>query len=220
MAQVRALLAAGRRSVDIGCMQVNLLHHPDAFSGPEEGFDPAASVRYAIRFLKSLHARSGSWGRRSPTIIRPTGCAAPPITARWCWPGSAPPGPQAGSGAAARGGRALRRRAAAGAGHAARRAKAAAGLSTGTALGPLHADWKQPARKNCPGSKRLQNTFITAVPASLEVFQWMKPIPGAHRTVAAATPGEFFPGGTGVRGTGTVPRLAVILDLKVEILKR
>jgi soluble lytic murein transglycosylase-like protein len=61
--QVRALLAAGRRSIDIGCMQVNLLHHPDAFSGPEEGFDPAASVRYAIRFLKSLYARSGSWGQ-------------------------------------------------------------------------------------------------------------------------------------------------------------
>ena len=63
VAQVRALLGAGRRSIDIGCMQVNLLHHPDAFSGPEEGFDPATNVRYAIRFLKSLHARSGSWGQ-------------------------------------------------------------------------------------------------------------------------------------------------------------
>lgn len=61
VAEVQALLAAGRRSIDIGCMQVNLRHHPDAFRGPEEGFDPAASVRFAIGFLKALRARTGDW---------------------------------------------------------------------------------------------------------------------------------------------------------------
>lgn len=61
VAEVQALLAAGRRSVDIGCMQVNLRHHPDAFRGPEEGFDPATNIRYAIGFLKALRARSGDW---------------------------------------------------------------------------------------------------------------------------------------------------------------
>lgn len=61
VAEVQGMLAAGRRSVDIGCMQVNLRHHPDAFRGPEEGFDPAANIRYAIGFLKALRARTGDW---------------------------------------------------------------------------------------------------------------------------------------------------------------
>jgi hypothetical protein len=61
VAGVEALLAAGRRSIDIGCMQVNLLHHPAAFASPAEGFDPATNIRYAIRFLRSLQARYGNW---------------------------------------------------------------------------------------------------------------------------------------------------------------
>lgn len=59
--EVSALLAQGRHSVDVGCMQVNLLHHPDAFRGLEEAFDPAANVRYAIAFLKELRTRTGNW---------------------------------------------------------------------------------------------------------------------------------------------------------------
>ncbi|MBR0642010.1 transglycosylase SLT domain-containing protein [Plastoroseomonas hellenica] len=61
VAEIEALLAAGRGSIDIGCMQVNLRHHPDAFRGPEEGFDPTANIRYAIGFLKALRARTGDW---------------------------------------------------------------------------------------------------------------------------------------------------------------
>ncbi|WP_158295445.1 lytic transglycosylase domain-containing protein [Crenalkalicoccus roseus] len=60
-AEVAALLAAGVRSVDVGCMQVNLLHHPAAFASLEEAFDPEANIRYAARLLRSLHARSGNW---------------------------------------------------------------------------------------------------------------------------------------------------------------
>lgn len=61
VARVEAFLASGRRSVDVGCMQVNLLYHPGAFASPAEGFDPAANIRYAIRFLKELRARTGNW---------------------------------------------------------------------------------------------------------------------------------------------------------------
>jgi soluble lytic murein transglycosylase-like protein len=61
VADAQALLAAGRRSIDVGCMQVNLLHHPNAFPSVEQGFDPAVNVAYAIRFLRSLQARLGSW---------------------------------------------------------------------------------------------------------------------------------------------------------------
>ncbi|MFC3126685.1 lytic transglycosylase domain-containing protein [Pseudoroseomonas globiformis] len=62
VAMVRALQAEGRRSIDVGCMQINLLHHPEAFASLEEAFDPAANLRYAARFLHSLHVQWGDWG--------------------------------------------------------------------------------------------------------------------------------------------------------------
>ena len=59
--EVRAIQARGVRSIDIGCMQVNLLHHPDAFPSLEAGFDPTTNVAYAVRYLRSLQARTGDW---------------------------------------------------------------------------------------------------------------------------------------------------------------
>lgn len=59
LAEVAALRAAGRRSVDVGCMQINLLHHPTAFRDLEQAFEPEANIRYAARFLRELHARHG-----------------------------------------------------------------------------------------------------------------------------------------------------------------
>jgi hypothetical protein len=61
IAAVTAHRAAGARSIDVGCMQVNLLHHPDAFASLEEAFDPTANARYAARFLQQLLAQTGSW---------------------------------------------------------------------------------------------------------------------------------------------------------------
>lgn len=58
---VRASLAAGVASVDVGCMQVNLRWHPDAFGSLEQAFDPVTNVDYAARFLLDLYARSGNW---------------------------------------------------------------------------------------------------------------------------------------------------------------
>jgi len=63
VAAVSALLARGQRSIDIGCMQVNLLHHPTAFPRLEEAFDPAANIRYATAFLKELRVRTGDWAQ-------------------------------------------------------------------------------------------------------------------------------------------------------------
>ena len=63
VAAVTALLASGKRSVDVGCMQVNLLHHPDAFPNVEAAFDPARNVAYAIAFLHRLRARSVNWAQ-------------------------------------------------------------------------------------------------------------------------------------------------------------
>lgn len=59
--EVEALRAQGIRSVDVGCMQINLLHHGDAFPDLEAAFDPARNVAYAMRFLRHLYQRTGSW---------------------------------------------------------------------------------------------------------------------------------------------------------------
>jgi hypothetical protein len=61
--EVQAIQARGVRSIDIGCMQINLLHHPQAFTSLEAGFDPATNVAYAVRFLRELHARTGDWNQ-------------------------------------------------------------------------------------------------------------------------------------------------------------
>jgi hypothetical protein len=59
IATVAALQARGIRSIDVGCLQVNLLHHPGAFASLEEAFEPAANARYAARFLRELQGRAG-----------------------------------------------------------------------------------------------------------------------------------------------------------------
>ena len=55
--------ARGARSIDVGCMQVNLMHHGDAFGSLEQAFDPGANSRYAAEFLQKLLAQTGSWPR-------------------------------------------------------------------------------------------------------------------------------------------------------------
>jgi len=61
IAAVRTLQARGIRSIDVGCMQVNLVHHPDAFASLEQAFDPASNVDYAARFLTTLYQQTHSW---------------------------------------------------------------------------------------------------------------------------------------------------------------
>ena len=52
---------AGVNSIDVGCMQINMRWHPDAFIDAKEGFDPRVNVDYAARFLKRLYAQTGDW---------------------------------------------------------------------------------------------------------------------------------------------------------------
>ena len=62
IAAVQSIQAAGEPSVDVGCMQVNLMHHPYAFASLDDAFDPAHNAAYAGRFLMELFASSGDWG--------------------------------------------------------------------------------------------------------------------------------------------------------------
>ena len=63
IAAVQKFRKQGKKSIDIGCMQINLKHHPKAFSSLEEGFDPIANVRYSAQFLQELKARHKTWAR-------------------------------------------------------------------------------------------------------------------------------------------------------------
>ena len=53
--------ARGVASIDVGCFQVSLKYHPDAFATLAEGFDPVANARYAAGFLSDLARRFGNW---------------------------------------------------------------------------------------------------------------------------------------------------------------
>jgi len=55
-------LARGVQQLDVGCMQVNLQSHPEAFRDLDDAFDPMANADYAARFLRRLHDdASGDW---------------------------------------------------------------------------------------------------------------------------------------------------------------
>jgi soluble lytic murein transglycosylase-like protein len=57
----RAVQAAAPRNIDVGCFQISLRYHPQAFTDLDQAFDPAANADYAARFLVSLKNRLGSW---------------------------------------------------------------------------------------------------------------------------------------------------------------
>lgn len=61
VAAVRALQAAGARYIDVGCFQIDLLYHPEAFASLEAAFDPAANAQAAARLLSRARLASGSW---------------------------------------------------------------------------------------------------------------------------------------------------------------
>ncbi len=61
IAEVVGLRARGVRNIDVGCMQINLQAHPNAFADLNAAFDPRTNVEYAARFLSSLFEETGSW---------------------------------------------------------------------------------------------------------------------------------------------------------------
>ncbi len=58
---VQAFQAKGKRSIDVGCMQVNLMHHPKAFTDLDAAFDPDTNARYAVKFLTGLYQQTRDW---------------------------------------------------------------------------------------------------------------------------------------------------------------
>lgn len=58
---VQSLQARGVAMIDVGCMQINLRYHPDAFSNLDQAFEPKYNIDYGARFLRGLYDRHGSW---------------------------------------------------------------------------------------------------------------------------------------------------------------
>jgi len=63
IAAVGALRSRGISNIDVGCMQINLHHHGEAFRSIDQALDPAMNVEYAGRFLRSLQKDLRSWNR-------------------------------------------------------------------------------------------------------------------------------------------------------------
>ncbi|MDR1362201.1 MAG: transglycosylase SLT domain-containing protein [Holosporaceae bacterium] len=61
VAAVKRFMARGIRNIDVGCMQVNLMHHSKAFRTLEEAFTPRKNVAYAAKYLLSLKKSNNSW---------------------------------------------------------------------------------------------------------------------------------------------------------------
>lgn len=61
IAAVERARAGGVQSIDVGCMQINLLHHPGAFASLDHAFDPEINAAYGAAFLGRLFVQTGAW---------------------------------------------------------------------------------------------------------------------------------------------------------------
>ena len=49
----------GITSIDVGCMQINLKYHGEAFDSIEDALNPETNVRYSAKFLRNLYNKNG-----------------------------------------------------------------------------------------------------------------------------------------------------------------
>ena len=64
IAAVKRMQAEGIKSIDVGCMQINLVYHPNAFKNLEEAFNPYKNMEYGAKFVKQLYVQKGrDWNK-------------------------------------------------------------------------------------------------------------------------------------------------------------
>ncbi len=61
VAEAEILLTQGVRNIDVGCMQINLMYHDDAFDSLSKAFDPAVNANYGAKYLRAMHDKSKDW---------------------------------------------------------------------------------------------------------------------------------------------------------------
>lgn len=57
----RNAMNRGAGNVDIGCMQISMKHHPDAFASLTDAFSPEKNVAYGAKFLREKYNEERSW---------------------------------------------------------------------------------------------------------------------------------------------------------------
>jgi len=63
VAEVKRLRRGGVTNIDVGCMQVNLHYHGEAFDSVAQAFNPVHNIAYAAEFLLKLRRGENSWMR-------------------------------------------------------------------------------------------------------------------------------------------------------------
>ncbi|MDX1923924.1 MAG: lytic transglycosylase domain-containing protein, partial [Rickettsiaceae bacterium] len=58
---VKSEMKKGKKSIDLGCMQINILYHGDEFDSVEQAIDPKFNVEYGAYFLKEKYEQYGTW---------------------------------------------------------------------------------------------------------------------------------------------------------------
>lgn len=95
-AYVRLAESSGAQDVDVGCFQISLQNHPDAFGNLDEAFDPVANANYAAAFLDHLKLQTGSWNAAIADYHSATPDLGLPyqrrVLAEWHGLGEVPPG--------------------------------------------------------------------------------------------------------------------------------
>lgn len=61
LAMARDLIAGGETNIDLGCFQINLHWHGQAFPSLEAMLDPDTNARYAADYLQELYRQTGDW---------------------------------------------------------------------------------------------------------------------------------------------------------------
>jgi hypothetical protein len=61
LAALTSFRAESDVNIDVGCMQISLQYHPNAFPDLATALDPVANVDYGALFLSALKDKSGDW---------------------------------------------------------------------------------------------------------------------------------------------------------------
>ena len=90
ISMVRTLQARGLRYIDVGCFQVDLFYHPDAFASLDAAFDPDANAQAAARILMLNRFGGTDWNHAVSAYH-----SASPLRGGWylqqvlaAWPGA------------------------------------------------------------------------------------------------------------------------------------
>ncbi|WP_375326665.1 transglycosylase SLT domain-containing protein [Candidatus Tisiphia endosymbiont of Nemotelus uliginosus] len=58
---VKKQIIRGKENINVGCMQINLKHHLDAFNSLSQAFEPKYNIAYSAKFLKAKYDQLGNW---------------------------------------------------------------------------------------------------------------------------------------------------------------